>query len=632
MVKKSRLRLQKQKKGRRVILYLLVLMVLGIASYPLEKYFGTTTYIKEVLHTIKNTFSQETLVRGTFYDRNLKQVAVTLERVSVYVRSREIDSIEETATHLSEELALDKDKLTDQLESGLLRLWIAKDISQEQEISIKNLQLPGVYLQRDEKRFYPNGFQAAHFIGYVENGIGLSGVELYYDQLLASRKIKQQEESQFHSSGLDLVLTIDLKIQDILEDLARDIALNEQAEKVMVYLLESGTGKIIGGANLPGFNPNNFAKYSQEQTENMSLVPLYIPAKFRLFLRDATMLHTHGVDGVTASAWSLAADNNNLGSQLRLWEWLGLEEMSGSDFYAPTQFGKMSAGKQKPVITPTTSYGFVPEFATPLNLLATYSILLNEGKKVHPYVVKKILDRVTGAEVKFSGNEDAGQLPTSWTESGGAMIESLFRSQARQGDSGTYLFRDDILVSDDSDGRHQFLINDLTLVTIPAGNNDLNMLIVVQRHPQGVSKVDKKKERTLEQIVDEKVERVSVLQQIAESVEDVFEIEVGGEGNYQGKKKPATELSISKVRRQEKNSVPGVMPDLRGLSLRKSLRLLQGIPLNISIQGTGRVLDQKPRPGSSLKGVTGCVLILEKLEKIDPQKISKGLPQKELIN
>jgi len=632
MVKKSRLRLQKQKKGRRVILYLLVLMVLGIASYPLEKYFGTTTYVKEVLHTIKNTFSQDTLVRGTFYDRNLKQVAVTLERVSVYVRSREIDSIEETATHLSEELALDKDKLTDQLESGLLRLWIAKDISQEQEISIKNLQLPGVYLQRDDKRFYPNDFQAAHFIGYVENGIGLSGVELYYDQLLASRKIKQQEENQFHSSGLDLVLTIDLKIQDILEDLARDIALNEQAEKVMVYLLESGTGKIIGGATLPGFNPNNFARYSQEQTENMSLVPLYIPAKFRLFLRDATMLHTHGVDGVTASAWSLAADNNNLGSQLRLWEWLGLEEISGSDFYAPTQFGKMSAGKQKPVITPTTPYGFVPEFATPLNLLATYSILLNEGKKVHPYVVKKILDRVTGAEVKISGNEDAGQLPTSWTESGGDMIESLFRSQARQGDSGTYLFRDGILVSVDSDGRHQFIINDLTLVTIPAGNNDLNMLIVVQRHPQGMSKVDKNKEKTVEQIVDERVERISVLQQIAESVEDVFEIEVGGEDNYQGKKKPATELSISKERRQEKNSVPGVMPDLSGLSLRKSLRLLQGIPLNISIQGTGRVLDQKPRPGSSLKGVTECLLILEKLEKIDPQKISKGLPKKELIN
>jgi len=629
MVKKSRLRLQKQKKGWRVILYLLVLVVLGIASYPLEKYFGTTTYIKEVLHTIKNTFSQDILVRGTFYDRNLKQVAVTLERVSVYVRSREIDSIEETATHLSEELALDKDKLTDQLESGLLRLWIAKDVSQEQEISIKNLQLPGVYLQRDEKRFYPNDFQAAHFIGYVENGIGLSGVELYYDQLLASRKIKQQEENQFHSSGLDLVLTIDLKIQDVLEGLARDIALNEQAEKVMVYLLESGTGKIIGGANLPGFNPNNFARYSQEQTESMSLVPLYIPAKFRLFLRDATMLHTHGVDGVTASAWSLAADNKNLGSQLRLWEWLGLEEISGSDFYTPTQFGKMSAGKQKPVITSMTSYGFVPEFATPLNLLATYSILLNEGKKVYPHGVKKILDRVTGAEVKFSGKEDAGQLPTSWTESGGDLIGSLFRSQARHGDSGTYLFRDDILVSD---GRHQFLINDLTLVTIPAGNNDLNMLIVVQRHPQGVSRADKKKEKTLEQIVDEKVERISVLQQIAESVEDVFEIEVGGEDNYQGKKRPATELSISKARRQEKNSVTGVMPDLRGLSLRKSLRLLQGIALNISIQGTGRVLDQKPRPGSSLKGVTECVLILEKLEKIDPQKISKGLPQKELSN
>jgi hypothetical protein len=63
------------------------------------------------------------------------------------------------------------------------------------------------------------------------------------------------------------------------------------------------------------------------------------------------------------------------------------------------------------------------------------------------------------------------------------------------------------------------------------------------------------------------------------------------------------------------------MPDLKGFSLRKSLRLLQGLPVELQIQGTGRVVDQKPRPGTSLKGITECVLILEKQENIVPDKL-----------
>lgn len=623
--------MQKPKKGRRVILYLLIFVVLGAVGHQLEQYYGITTYLKEVLHTINKTFSQSGPVRGTFYDRNLKQLAVTLERVSVYVRTREIDSIQETATHLSGVLAMDKDKLEDQLESGVLRLWIAKDISQEQEVSIKNLQLPGVYLQRDEKRYYPNDFKVAHFVGYVENGIGLSGVEYYYDRLLASRKLEQREEKQALSNALDLVLTIDLKIQDILESLVRDISKSEQAEQVSAYLLESGTGEIIGGASLPGFNPNTFAKYSPEQMENMFLIPLSIPSKFRLFLRDATVLHAHSMDGVVPSAWSLAPENNDLGSQLRLWEWLGLEEQAETDFHVSAQPGKKEANQQKPAIASTAYFGFVSESATPLSLLTTYSILLNKGKKIRPFVVKKILDQETGVEMLFSGKADTGGPLDSWSDAESDIIKSLFRSQARQAESNTYFFRDDILAIVDHGGRRQFLVNDLVFVTIPAGSTDLNMLIVVQRPPRGLSKENSEKEKTIEQIVEEKVEMISVLQQIGKSVADVVEPENGAEDNYQGKNRLATELTGLAEKVDKDKTGAGVMPDIKGLSLRKSLRLLQGLNLKLNIQGTGKVIGQKPLPGASLKGVAECELILENQENIAPEILSKGsksLPEK----
>lgn len=616
--------MQKEKKGGRVILCLLIVAALGAALYQVERYYRLTSPLQNLLHTVKSTFSGNGPARGAFYDRNLKQLAVTLDRVSVYARTREIDSIQQTATQLSQILALDKGTLEEQLKRGALRLWIAKDISQEQELSLNNLQLPGIFLQRDEKRFYPNEFQAAHIIGYVENGIGLAGAEFFYDRLLAGRKIEQQKEQQPLSNALDLVLSLDLKIQDILVTLSEDIARSEQAEKVIVYLLESGTGEIIGGANLPGFNPNTFTRYSQEQTENMFFVPLCIPEKFRIFLRDATMLYAQPVHDLSPSAWSIVPENNDLGSQLRFWDSLGLQESSKTDFYVPTQSGKTAASEQKPVVVPAGSFGFVPVSATPSRLLTTFSILLGKGEKIDPFVVKKVVDIETGEEVLLPGNEASESRLANWSAGSGERLKSFFHSQASRGASGSYFFRDEILVTALHGGRRQLLINDVVFAALPAGSNDMHMLIVVQRGPQGVSSdVDEKK--TIEQIVEEKVERISVLQQIGKSLADFAEPEVGDEGNYQAGNRLALELSggVKKVVKKEPAS-PGVMPDLKGLSLRKSLRLLQGIPVELQIQGTGRVVDQKPRPGTSFKGITECVLLLEKQENIVPDKLPKG--------
>ncbi len=297
---------------------MLIVVVFTAGVYLLEGHYGLSVYVKDLFQSFKNSFSEQGPVRGTFYDRNLKQLAVTLERVSVYARTREIESIPETATQLSRVLQVDQGKLVDQLESGVLRFWVAKDIDQQQEEAVKNLHLPGVYLQRDQKRYYPNEFQAAHFLGYVENGIGLAGVEFYYDRLLAGRKIKQQEEKELLRDSPDLVLSLDLKIEDILDGIVKEIAGTDGVEKVAVYLIEQNTGEIVGGSILPGFNPNFFAKYPQERTENMFFVPLCIPEKFRMFLRDATMLlaGSENLAGqektVPPSAWSLIRDPENL--------------------------------------------------------------------------------------------------------------------------------------------------------------------------------------------------------------------------------------------------------------------------------------------------------------------------------
>jgi len=156
-------------------------------------------------------------------------------------------------------------------------------------------------------------------------------------------------------------------------------------------------------------------------------------------------------------------------------------------------------------------------------------------------------------------------------------------------------------------------------VTIPADSHELSMLVVVCRDPRSVSK-RKKKGRRIEDILDEKMERISVLQQISATIADVVEPEFMGMRNFQeegnGDVSSAWDRETKKI-----TSIPGAMPDLIGLSLRKGLRLLEGSPIEIKIEGTGRIVRQAPPPGTPLKQDMECRLILERPEELDFERI-----------
>lgn len=623
MTKKPRLRVQKEKRGRRLIPYLLFFAILCIAGYHVEQQFKVSTYAEEVFTNLKKSFSGDDPIRGTIYDRNLKQIATTMERVAVYARTREIRSIQETVSALGKTLGIDEKILQQKLESGILRQWIKEDISQEQEENVKNLDLPGIYFQREEKRYYPNGPQAAHLIGYVEDGIGLSGVEFYYDRLLASRKLKQQEERKPLSNAQDLVLTIDLKIQDILEGIVEEIQKNESAESVAAYLMESRTGEIIGGAQLPGFDPNVFTRYSHNTLDNIFLDSLYIPRKFRKFLGDTANLIGSEGEGTGPLPWSIVEVENDLGSQIRLWDRLGLSDEDLVDFQAPSQGTTVKPESRKALGPLLESSVLVPEKAIPIKLLAAFSVLLYNGEKIKPFTIKKILDPDTGAEVLVSRNGAGGAGPADRGDGSTSEVVRMFRSQADEGPLACHFFRDEIVMAIGTGTSRRYLVDDFTWVTIPAGEKDLNMLVIVQRPPQGVS--DKKETwRTLEQIVGDKVGRISILQQVSKTVADVVEPELAGDGNYQEEEPTAIELHTTKKDLDRKEIIPEIMPDLKGLSLRKSLRLLQGLELKINIEGTGRVVSQKPLPGEALKGISECSLILEKTANMYPENVLKG--------
>lgn len=619
MTKQSRLRVQKKRKNRKLIFFVGLLCVF---LYQAEHHYQVTTQLRGILTQAKKKFAENVLDRGTLYDRNLKQLAVTMDRVSVFVRIREIDSIADTAASLASILSIDRDKLKGQLESGVLRLWVAKDISQAQELAIKDLDLPGIHLQKEEKRYYPNGSQAAHLIGYVEDGIGLSGVEFYYDRLLATRKVQQQKEQKPLSNTQDLVLTIDLKIQKILEDLVAVISENEDARKVAAYIIESGTGELIAGAQYPGFDPNSFTKYTQRAIENMFFTPLFLPDDFRILLRDSAYLYERAGKDEAYLPWSIGSEGGSLGGQLQLWEWLKLGEKSRTDFFATKTSTGKTMKKMRRIGGDDISFGLIPETTTPMGLLAAYSVLLNGVSDRSPFVVKKILDVESREEVLLDGVEPDEPVVDTFPHGPLSEVRKLYESMAKREESSSSFLRDNVLLATDSSaGSHQFSVNDLTFLTIPASSHELDMLVVVQRDPKTVRK-KKKKGRRLEQIIDEKVDRISVLQQISATIADVVEPERNEEGNFQAKNVRKSSVDW-KNEVESITSIPGAMPDLIGLSLRKGLRLLDGSPIVINIEGTGQIIQQSPLPGTPLKQNMECRLILRRHEDMNLDKLSE---------
>ena len=123
--------------------------------------------------------------RGTIYDRQGNELAVSIEVDSVYADARKVVDAEKTANELAAILQIDREELKERLKRGKSFEWIQRKISPKEGEQIKTLRLQGIFFLKENRRFYPNSELAAHVIGFVGlDSRGLEGVEFQYDALL----------------------------------------------------------------------------------------------------------------------------------------------------------------------------------------------------------------------------------------------------------------------------------------------------------------------------------------------------------------------------------------------------------------------------------------------------------------
>lgn len=260
----------------------------------------------------EHTFSEKLQPkRGTIYDRNMRVLAVNLNRESVFANPREIKDKEKTAGILVSVLGLGKDVVIEKISKDKGFVWIKRKLTTEEALQLRKFNLAGIGFVEESKRFYPNLQLACHVLGSVDiDNKGLEGLESLYDNYLkgtggwlismqdAKKNILKSYQEDFlpPKNGYNLVLTIDDVIQNIAERELYKMYDKYHAKGASIIVMDPKNGDILALANYPGFDLNNVSKRPAESIRNRAINDFFEPGSIFKIVTASTALEENVVN------------------------------------------------------------------------------------------------------------------------------------------------------------------------------------------------------------------------------------------------------------------------------------------------------------------------------------------------
>jgi len=230
--------------------------------------------------------------RGNILDRTGEPLAVSTPVDSVWVQPDELLQSPEHIASLAQVLGADANDIERRLtqRSGREFVWLRRRLHPDVAAQIKALDLPGVYLQKEYRRFYPTGEVTAHVIGFTNiDDVGQEGLELAYNDWLQGkpglkrvirdrlgRTVESSEVLREAEHGHDLILTIDRRLQYLAYRELKRTVLMHGAHSGSVVLLDIDTGDVLAMVNQPAFNPNQPGSDS-DGMRNRALTDVFEP-------------------------------------------------------------------------------------------------------------------------------------------------------------------------------------------------------------------------------------------------------------------------------------------------------------------------------------------------------------------
>ena len=394
---------------------------------------------------LNNKFDRKDII-----DKNGVLLATNVKVNSLYAHPSEIINKEKVINSLLKIFPdSDKENLIKKLYSNKPFVWLRKTISPEQQNLVKDIGQPGLYFGPREMRIYPNGTSAAHILGGTRYGLesvdsaeilGTAGVELFYNKKLSI------EDNPLEP----LQLSIDIKIQALVEEILENGIKLMGAKGGSVILMDSKTGEIMSLASFPKFNPNlrprNLFKNDPSNSPifNRAVQGIYeLGSVFKIFpvalgldtklIETDTKFNTHNpirISGRTISDHKYFGPNltvediiiksSNIGTVRiaqkigsnnlkKFYEDLGLLDSTTLELPETKGTKPQQPKKWKNLETATASYGHGIA-VSPVHLATAYSILVNGGVKINPTIIKqtkpnmqtdKIISESTSKEVRL---------------------------------------------------------------------------------------------------------------------------------------------------------------------------------------------------------------------------------------
>jgi cell division protein FtsI/penicillin-binding protein 2 len=232
-------------------------------------------------------------LRGSIFDRAGRPLAVSVEVSSVYAIPDDVKDAKAAARELARLVDTPESVLLDRLTQKRGFVWVARKVDRNATVALKKAKIPGIHLVPETKRFYPKGSLAAALLGYVGlDDKGLGGLEHSYDEIIRGKPgeviaLTDARRSTYGEGdlrngkppqeGASLVVSIDSGIQFAAEQALSEAVTEAQARSGVAILLDPADGAVLAMASAPGFDPNDYRRYSAEARRNHAIADAHEP-------------------------------------------------------------------------------------------------------------------------------------------------------------------------------------------------------------------------------------------------------------------------------------------------------------------------------------------------------------------
>jgi cell division protein FtsI (penicillin-binding protein 3) len=586
--------------------------------------------------------------RGTIYERDGNELALSIEVGSVYAHPRQIEDKNNTAKQLSRVLGERRQKILNLIKSNRSFVWIKRRIESGQAKQVSALELKGVGTTTETKRYYPGKEIAAHLIGFAGNeNQGLEGIERKYEKLLIGSQyslIQMRDAlgrrfsiSRPIPSGHEmrgLVLTIDKDIQYKAQQALQRAVKKSKARAGHCLVVNPETGEILAMAVVPEFNPNIFSQYRPYQWRNRTITDCYEPGstmkafllaacleeavvtpytnfdcehgKYKIGSRTIHDTHKYGVMTVS----DIIVHSSNIGA-IKIGGKLGYERLY--EYTEKFGFGRKTGinllGERKGFVRSPKKAGQIDRATvcfgqgmttTSLQLVMAMAAIANGGKLMRPYVVKAIVDE-SGRVIKETypkivrrvispraAKKVAGILEGVVSEEGTGP-QAAIKGFKVAGKTGT------AQKVDPKTGTYSSTKDVATFVGFaPADHPKLAILVMIDE-PKGISYGGVVAAPVFSEVGLWSLNHLRVNPQ-TELVDKGTDIEqntdkLSNPGPLKAKQPPV------KVE-------AGFLPDFSGLGMREVLKKGRSLGLKVVLKGTGLAVRQEPGPGAPLRQIS----------------------------